>query len=152
MANGAATGGISPDTLNTLVFLLAGAGSEIAGNQGVPGFLGKTTQDLVRAQNFQKLLQGGTGGTNKTQNQNQATTTPKTPAPLDKNKITFEGSKLEDITSALSGMSFKSPEIPAVGGGFGSLSSPEDIMKALSGLGGQGNVGSGGTADFLLPR
>lgn len=154
MANGAVTGGISPDALNTLVFLLAGAGREIGGNQGLAEVFGGTAQDLVKAQNFQNLLKGGVGGTP----QSQATTTPKTPgtgggaggvAPLDKNKITFEGSKLEDITSALSGLSFKSPEVPAVGGGL-NLSSPENIMKAISGLSSPG--APGGVADFLLPR
>jgi len=94
-----------PATQRTLAYYLAGMGSTIAGNQGVGGFLGATTQDLIRAQNLRNLIQTLSGQpaqpTQPTQT-GQAGTTPTTKAGT--NKISFEGTNLDDIAKLLSGM------------------------------------------------
>jgi len=94
-----------PATQRTLAYYLAGMGSTIAGNQGVGGFLGATTQDLIRAQNLRNLIQTLSGQpTQPTQptQAGQAGTTPTTKAGT--NKISFEGTNLDDIAKLLSGM------------------------------------------------
>jgi len=112
-----------PATQRTLAYYLAGMGRTIAGDQGVGGFLGGATQDLIRAQNFRDLIQSlqtqptaltptqpGVGAgvaPTPTSPPSATTTTTGTPATTGKagtNKIMFEGTNLDDIARLLSGM------------------------------------------------
>jgi len=146
MGDANTVGGMSPDVMNTLLYMLAGTGREIGGHQGVAESLGAPVQQMIQAQNFMKLLQGGIGGQQPGAAPAQAPV--QTPAATskpagtgaigttaDKNKITFEGSKLDDITKALSGLSFEKPASQGIGPG------------ASQGLNPLASV-----SNFLLPR
>lgn len=127
-----------PNTMNMLTYYLAGLGREIGGNQGAAEALGAPTQQMIQTQNYMNLLkQMGTDGVPA------APVTPATPATTPgialtdktpavgtagKSKITIEGSALDDVTKALSGLS-NAQEGSGLEGGSGINWTPDNIPR-----------------------
>ena len=89
-----------PNFLKTLYYFMAGAGREIGGNQGVAEAIGAPTQQMIRSQNMMDLVKT-LGGEQTTPTPSG---TPKATGAGEKSKITIEGSKLDDVAKALSGL------------------------------------------------
>ena len=105
----------NPDFLKTLYYMMAGAGREIGGGQGVAEAIGAPTQQMIKSQNMMDLIRT-LSGEGQGQTSPTPSGTPKATGVGEKSKITIEGSKLDDVAKALSGLRLAQEGAKAPGG------------------------------------